>query len=156
MADRRLFLTLLMLGLCSPALSAFAKDGEGGGKSDSGGGNGSGKGSDGGKDDNGKDDNDRDADKDDRDDDKDDRDDKKDDDKDKDDDKIRDAVARGDAEPLKDILKAVRQRYKGKVVNIRLAGEGRNLQYRIKLIDANDRLIEVRVNARTARIVGSR
>lgn len=147
MADRRLFLTFLLLGLCGPGLSALAKDG--GDRSDSGGNDGSGKdGND--RDDSDKDDSDRD----------DDRGDKKKDDRDKDDKddgkKIRDAVARGEAEPLKAILKVVRQRYKGKVVDIRLTGEGRNLQYRIRLIDANDRLIEVRVNARNARIIGSR
>lgn len=139
MADRRLFLTLLFLGLCAPGQLALAKDGDGGkGNSGSGGGKG-----DDGKDDGDKEDDDKD------DDDEDGR--EKDDDE-----RIREAVARGDAEPLKDILKALRRRYKGEVVNIRLSGEGPDLQYRIRIIDPNDRLIEVRVNARTARIIGSR
>lgn len=158
MADRRTLLTLLFLGLCAPGLPAFAKDNDGG-KGESGGKGDSGKGDSKGDSDKG----DNDSESDDRDDARDEREDARDDrkdareDREKDDDeRIREAVARGDAEPLKDILKAVRRRYRGKVVSIRLTGPKTNLQYRIRLIDDDDRLVEVRVNARTARIVGSR
>ncbi|WP_373505103.1 PepSY domain-containing protein [Aestuariivirga sp.] len=176
MASRRLFLALLLLGIAGPgATASFAKDSDGGGE---GGGGGGGKGgsrgdNDGGKDDNDRDDSDRDdndRDNNDKDDNDRDHNDKDDNDRDHNDDKddnkdskekddagnrIRAAVRRGEAEPLRDILLAVRKRYKGEVVRIRLTGRGRNMQYRIRIIDAKNKLIEVRVNAKTARIVGA-
>ena len=138
MADRRLFLTLLLLGLAGQGLPALAKDGDSGG-------------SDGGGDDSGGGDSDNSGSGNSNDDDSDD-DDRKDDD---DDDRIRDAVRKGDAQPLRKILSAVRNVYKGQVVRIRLTGTGRNLLYRISLIDRSNRLLEVRVNAKTARVIGT-
>ena len=72
-----------------------------------------------------------------------------------DDDRIKAAVKRGEAAPLRTILEAVRKRYKGEVVKIKLVGKGKKLQYRIRLIDASNNLIEVRVNAANAVIIGS-
>jgi hypothetical protein len=147
MANRRLFLMLLLLGLSGQGLPALAKDDDGGG------------GDDGGddSDDGGDDSDDSGGDRDDNDDDDDDDDDDKDDDRkdDNDDDRIRAAVKSGGAQPLRKILSAVRRRYKGQVVRIRLTGSGQNLLYRIRLIDRNNRLLEVRVNAKTARILGA-
>lgn len=71
------------------------------------------------------------------------------------DDRIRAAVKRGEAAPLKTILDVVRQRYDGEVVKIKLVGKGKKMQYRIRLIDGSNNLIEVRVNAANAVIVGS-
>jgi hypothetical protein len=169
MADRRVFLMMLLLGLAAPGIpQAFAKDGDGGGGGgggdgggDGGGGNsghGGGDDDDGGGGDNsghggGDDRDDDDRDDDDRDDDRDRDEDES--EKEDDDDKIRAAVNRGDAEPLRNILSIVRRRYKGDVVRIRLTGRGTNMLYRIRLIDPKNKLIEVRVNARTARIVGA-
>ena len=72
-----------------------------------------------------------------------------------DDDRIKAAVKRGEAAPLRTILEAVRKRYQGEVVKIKLVGKGKKLQYRIRLIDASNNLIEVRVNAANAVIIGS-
>ena len=180
MADRRVFLTMLLLGLAGPGMPrAFAKDGGSGGDGggdggdggngggdgggDDGGGKGDGGGDDGGDDDGGKgdgggDDGGGNSGRGGDDGDDDDRGGKGDDgpgDSAGDGDKIRAAVSRGDAEPLRNILSAVRRRFKGEVVRIRLTGRGMNMLYRIRLIDAKNKLIEVRVNARTARIVGA-
>jgi uncharacterized membrane protein YkoI len=73
--------------------------------------------------------------------------------RDRDDWQIRNAVRNGDAEPLRRILSVVRERYDGKVVRITLGGKGRGLHYRIRILGRNDRLIEVKVNARTATIL---
>ena len=158
MLNRRVFLLLMMTSLAAGMAAArprtaFAKDsgkgsgGDGGGDNDGG--------DDGGGDDD-KDDNDRDDD--DRDDDDRDDDDKGDDDKGDDSkeagDKIRAAVKRGEAESLGRILPAVRRKYPGKVVRIQLAGKGSRLTYRIRLINRDNKLIEIRVNARSGKIMG--
>lgn len=137
MANRRLFLVLMLLGLGTQGMPGFARDDESGGGGDSDGGDSDG-GGDGG-DDGGGDDNSG----------------KNDDDDDSDDDKIRNAVEAGQAEPLRKILSRVRRNYKGQVVKISLTGQGRNLQYRIRIIDPSNRLVEVRVNARSGRIIGT-
>jgi len=67
-------------------------------------------------------------------------------------DRIREAVEQGDAEPLSEILAEVRQHFRGKVVRIRLNGRGARMHYRIRILAADSRLIEVRVNAVTGRI----
>ena len=169
MLNRRVFLLLMMTSLAAGMAAArpqtaFAKDsgkgsgGDGGGDNDGGGDDGGG---DDGKDDNDRDDNDRDDnDRDDNDRDDNDRDDDDRDDDDKGDDskeagdKIRAAVKRGEAESLGSILPAVRRKYPGKVVRIQLAGKGSRLTYRIRLINRDNKLIEIRVNARSGKIMG--
>ena len=159
MLNRRVFLLLMMTSLAAGMAAArpqtaFAKDsgkgsgGDGGGDNDGGGDDGGG---DDGKDDNDRDDNDRDDN--DRDDNDRDDDDKGDDSKEAGD-KIRAAVKRGEAESLGSILPAVRRKYPGKVVRIQLAGKGSRLTYRIRLINRDNKLIEIRVNARSGKIMG--
>ena len=134
-----MFLALLALGLAGlGSLPALADDD--GGKND-GGHKGGGKG--GGQDDNDsgdseKDDGDHESSS-----------------KDDDDDKIRSAVRKGEAEPLRKILALVRERYDGNIVHIGLTGKGSNLQYQIRLINLENKLIEISVNAKTATIVGT-
>ena len=154
MLNRRVFLLLMMTSLAAGMAAArpqtaFAKD-SGKGSGGDGGGDNDGGGDDGGGDDD-KDDNDRDDD--DRDDDDKGDDDKGDDSKEAGD-KIRAAVKRGEAESLGSILPAVRRKYPGKVVRIQLAGKGSRLTYRIRLINRDNKLIEIRVNARSGKIMG--
>ena len=78
------------------------------------------------------------------------------DDGDDDDQKARAAVARGEAAPLSEILTLVKHKFPGQVVRVRLSGTGADLVYRIRLIDRQNRLIEVRVNAGTRRILGAK
>lgn len=68
-------------------------------------------------------------------------------------DRILAAVERGDAMPLSDIVAAVRKRYRGKILRIRLRGRPDALQYRIRVLSPDKRLIDIRVNARTAQII---
>jgi len=166
MLNRRTFLLLMTslagTGVLAATTPAYAKDGDGGKGGDGGGGDGGGGGDDGGGgggddgggnsghgggDDKGGDDDGRDGDRgdDDRDDDKND---------DEDDDRIRDAVKRGEAESLRNILPVVRRKYPGKVVRIRLTGVGRRRTYRIRVIDSSNQLFEVRVDAQSGRIMG--
>ena len=69
---------------------------------------------------------------------------------------ISDAVKNGMAVPLKDILAVVRKKYKGEVVRITLTGPISRLVYNIRIVDTQDRLIEVRVNALTRRIISTK
>ena len=172
MLNRRVFLLLMMTSLAAGMAAArprtaFAKDsgkgsgGDGGGDNDGGGDDGGGDNDGGGDDGGGDDDNKGDDDKGDDDKGDDDRDgDDRDDDGKGDDskeagDKIRVAVKRGEAESLGRILPAVRRKYPGKVVRIQLAGKGSRLTYRIRLINRDNKLIEIRVNARSGKIMGA-
>ncbi len=77
-------------------------------------------------------------------------------DDDDDDDRIRAAVRGGEAAPLRDILDVVRKSHRGKIVNIRLTGSGSRLAYRIRMLDSANRLIEIKVNAKTRKITSVR
>ena len=70
--------------------------------------------------------------------------------------RILEAVEQGHAKPLDKILAVVRARYSGKVVAIRLKGQPGDLRYDIRILSPDNRLIEVQVIARTARIVEER
>ena len=162
MLKRRAFLFLLMTSLAggfavAGTQSAMAKDGDGGGDggNDGGGDGGNDGGGDGGGDDGGgKDDGGGNSGKGGGDDSG-----KGDDSGDSgkgdgDDDKIRAAVKRGDAESLGKILPLVRRKYPGEVIRIQLIGKGSRLTYRIRVINSDNKLIEVRVNARSGKITG--
>ena len=153
MSSRRLVLMFMLLGLAGHAIpSAAAKDGDGGGDNNGGDSDGGGDGDNsgsggGGGDDGGSDDSDG------GDDDGDSSGDSGSDSRKSDDNRIRNAVRKGDAQPLRSILSRVRQRYEGNVVRIRLTGTGSRMAYRIRVIDRDNKLIEIRVNAKTGRIV---
>lgn len=74
-------------------------------------------------------------------------------DKDDDQDRALKAVRNNRAATLKEILAIVRRKYSGEIVRVSLRGNGANLTYRIKLLDEDNRLIEVLVNAVSRRIV---
>ena len=73
--------------------------------------------------------------------------------KDDDSKKARDAVKSGRAASLKEVLSIVSRQYKGEVVRVRLTGSGNNMIYRIRMIDSQNRLLEIRVNAVSRRIL---
>ena len=126
MTRRKMLLVLLAGLLASPARHAYADDGNGG--SDGGGSD------DGGDDDGGTIRNSRGSVK----------------------SSISDAVKNGKAVPLKDILAVVRKKYNGEVVRITLTGPISRLVYNIRIVDTQDRLIEVRVNALSRRIISTK
>lgn len=76
-----------------------------------------------------------------------------DDGKDDEQDRALNAVKNNRAAPLKEILAIVSKKYGGEIVRVSLRGSGPSLTYRIKLLDENNRLIEVLVNAASRRIV---
>jgi uncharacterized membrane protein YkoI len=67
--------------------------------------------------------------------------------------RARDAVTNEHSATLKEILAIVHQQYDGDVVQVTLTGSGENLTYRIKLLDRDNHLIEVRVNAKSRLII---
>lgn len=135
---RDLFWLLLAGGLALPQSLAFAEDGEGGDSGGDDGGGDDGGGDDGGGDDgsDGSDDSGEDGGG-----------------NDEDHDRALNAVRNNRAATLKEILAIVRRKYKGEIVRVSLRGNGPNLTYRIKLLDEDNRLIEVLVNAVSRRIV---
>jgi len=138
---RRRFLLALLLGslVAFGAVPALAKSGSGG-NSGSGSGD-SGGGDDGGSDDGGGDDDGGDDDS------------GSDDDDDNDDDKIREAVKSGEAQPLADVLALLRETYKGEIVHIGIAVVRGRYRYLIRMIDEQDRLIEIVVDAKSKRVL---
>ena len=130
---RHLFWLLLGGGLALPQDIAYAKDGGSGGENSGSGGDdgGNDQGDDGGHDP-GEDDGDG-----------------------EEDDQYRalDAVRNNHAASLKEILVIVRKQYEGEIVRVSLRGSRPNLIYHIKLLDKNDRLIEIQVDARSRKIV---
>jgi hypothetical protein len=134
MISRRNLLWLLLAGsLTLPQSLAYAEDGgDGGGEGggDDGGGD-DGGGNDDGSDDSGEDDGGEDDEQ----------------------DRALKAVKNDRAATLKEILAIVRKKYDGEIVRVSLRGSGANLTYRIKLLDEDNRLIEVLVNAVSRRIV---
>ena len=139
MISRRYLLWLMLAGsLTLPQSLAYAEDGgDGGGEGggDDGGGD-DGGGDDGGSGDDGSDDSGED-----------------DGGEDDDQDQALDAVRNDHAASLKEILAIVRKKYDGEIVHVSLRGSGANLTYGIKLLDEDNRLIEVLVNAVSRRIV---
>ncbi len=140
---------MLLLG---PITTAFAKDGDSGsgnsgsGSSNSGsGGSNSGSGSSNsgpGSSNSGRDD-DRDEDEDD-------------DNKVSDQDKASNAVSRGKAKPLRDVLRLVRSKVPGDVLRVRLSRSSGTYFYRITVLTEDGRYRDVVVDAERSRIVSTR
>jgi hypothetical protein len=140
MLTRRAMLILLLSAVSlqsSPALASDDNDSEGGGNSGSGSNN-SGSGSSNSGSGSSTDDNDDDDDDDSGDDDQ---------------AQAQEAVEKGEAIELRQVLATVRRRYPGRIVSVRLKGNGSRLQYRIRVIDKNNRLLNLGVNARTGQII---
>ena len=57
---------------------------------------------------------------------------------------------------LEQAIKAVTDKYPGRVINVGISESGDNLIYSIKLIDLRNRRMQVRVNANQRRIVGAK
>jgi len=139
MLSRRQLLLQLLTGVCLVVCSGLAQAESGSGSDGSGGGNsgsGSGSGNSGPGNNN--------------DDDGDDDDDGKDDDRDE----VREAVRRGEATALRDILAKVKKKYAGEIVHVGLRKRSNRLVYTIKLIDRTGMLMLVRVDARNGTIIG--
>jgi hypothetical protein len=67
--------------------------------------------------------------------------------------KARDAVKDGKAVPLREVMRAVKSKYKGDVVSVKLRGKGSRLTYRIKMVADDGRLLTIDADARTKRIL---
>lgn len=70
--------------------------------------------------------------------------------------KARDAVKKGKAAPLREVLKLVRSQYPGRVIKVDVSEKSSNLIYSIKLIDDHNRRMQIRVNANQRRIIGAK
>lgn len=68
-------------------------------------------------------------------------------------DRARRAVERGEALPLREVLARLGDELPGRVVEIEFDREDGRWVYELKVIDAAGRLLEVYVDARTARIL---
>ena len=78
-------------------------------------------------------------------------------DKDADDqDQARKAVIRGDATALRDILRQVRRQYSGEIVHVGLNQRLDGLDYMIKLIDPEGKLLLLRVDAKSGAVLAVR
>lgn len=133
MLTRRMFLFLLMSAVSLPALPVLASDDDDDGGDGHGGGGGGNSGPGGGDDD--------------------DDDDDRDDDDDLDQDRARRAVKDGEAIELRKVMASIRRKFGGRIVNVSLRRSGARLIYKIRLIDKDNRLLNLVVNARTGQII---
>jgi uncharacterized membrane protein YkoI len=131
---------LVLLFLLHAAAPAAAKDGDSGGGSNSGSGS-SNSGSD--------HDDDRDDDRDDDDDDRDDDDDDRDDDSHR----ARDGVSSGSILPLATILRRLDSGFAGRLIDADLKRRGGRVIYELQIVTPAGRVLEVDVDAATARVV---
>jgi Peptidase propeptide and YPEB domain len=131
---RRIFLIgLVIASFALAAAPAFADSGSGGGGTNSGSGGGGNSGPDGGGDDHhgGDDDNDRGGD---------------------DWNRAADAASRGEIAPLHFILKIALSNTPGKLIDVKLQRRGASYTYRVKILAATGRKIELIIDARTQNI----
>ncbi len=68
-------------------------------------------------------------------------------------DRAREAVERHEARPLAEVLRGVEERYQAHMVAVRFEPEDGRLAYKIELITAAGRIIEVVVDAETGNII---
>ena len=66
---------------------------------------------------------------------------------------IRNAVRKGEAAALRDILSMVRKSYRGEVVRIRLIKRKGDFVYSKRMVDAKNRIIDIRINTQTRQIM---
>lgn len=71
-------------------------------------------------------------------------------------DRARDASRSGEVLPLESILRGVRQRYGGRLLDADLVRGGNGYVYLIKIIDDSNRVRILQVDARTGRVLGAR
>ena len=65
----------------------------------------------------------------------------------------REALRRGEILPLTRILPIVQQRVPGDVIKIKLDDDDKRIEYEVKVLTPNGRVIEVELDARTGRIL---
>ena len=67
--------------------------------------------------------------------------------------RARDAVGRGEIQPLERVLAGVRSAYPGRVMDVDLRQRGDSWTYYIKLLTPDDAMMSINVDARTGRIL---
>ncbi len=67
-----------------------------------------------------------------------------------------DAVKNNKAASLKEILAIVREKYTGEIVSVALQGSGSSLVYLLKVLDTDSRLIEIQIDAKSRKIIGTK
>ena len=73
----------------------------------------------------------------------------------KDHDRARDAVRRGQALPLGEIIRRVQAACPGTFLNAKLGQRGNTLAYRVQILRPSGRRVTMTVDARTGRVIGS-
>ena len=62
------------------------------------------------------------------------------------------AVREGRAVPLRELLRMVKEKYPGDVVDVKLRRAGRTMTYRVRVLDRHGRLLTLSVDAASKRI----
>lgn len=69
-------------------------------------------------------------------------------------DDARDAVRSGEVIPLSDAITKLRDRYDGRIIDVRLTERGNKIDYRFKVVDQDGKVISVTMNARNGLLRG--
>lgn len=69
-------------------------------------------------------------------------------------DDARDALRKGEVIPLSLAISRLRDRYNGRIIDVRLTEKGTRIDYRFKVVDPNGKVVSVTMNARNGRLRG--
>lgn len=67
-------------------------------------------------------------------------------------DRAQQAIQRGDARPLRDVLRTVEQDYPGRLLRVRFSGRGRSHEFRVTIVNPSGAIVSVTVDAKTGQI----
>lgn len=71
-------------------------------------------------------------------------------------DRARRAVEAGEALPLDQIMRRVSNQYPGRLLDAELRERGNRLEYRMRILGADGRVVELRVDARSGSVLQAR
>jgi hypothetical protein len=69
-------------------------------------------------------------------------------------DDARDAVRAGEVIPLSDAISQLRNRYDGRIIDVRMTERGKRIDYRFKVVGQDGKVFSVTINARNGRLRG--
>ena len=67
-------------------------------------------------------------------------------------DRAQEAIARGDAQPLRDVIRNVQSRHPGRLLRVGFSDSGRSLSFRVVVVNPSGAIVSVTVDAKSGQI----